>query len=812
MVRSLFRFPVLLLLFLGFATNNCYTRPKKSGILDYMNFSNLVLYMTGVELPLEVQVNGLTGGTLVVELGSTGEQLTFTGPGADAFEGLYEPNQVYTMSIVTNPVTTPTQTCIISNPSLTLTFSSKTFVVNCAENWYKVNIAVSAIAPTNNTDLGVLNNAVELITTQTNGTISFNVGDGMPYDITIGAVPTFPNTHVCQILGTPSGTIAAADVNLKINCLSIMSTSFAGGAYMPSTKPMVFTFSGPVYGCILDSTGGGPPYYAGAAVGGTNLNYPGNTVQIVPVSAPWSFGGAVLFPQQVNFTLNGCTDGDVVANSGAALSVTVKMLDGDVYFVSDATGNNSNSCMAINDACKTIQAAVSECTSSYTCNVFVEGGTYPIATAAGQITMTSTAGVRLLGSFDPTFTTQNLDLTPSIIKDTRVAGACGTTGMGTNECVPIIITPGGMFGDTKKAHIFQGFSVWANTDNRFSAAIKIAYGDTNSFSYLFGNYISGGDLPGTSYSGSMRVGIYLLGSQSNNQIDMNVIKGGIGVDNSHAIYSSDASMYLFRNRLSADTAIWNASAIDITNYSNRSMAIINNTINFRHKADNTVSSFYSYGINSNELSVASSLYYIAGNTIYAGGGTNNNTAMRIAGPVASNAQILNNILQVPNTASSPLCAEFQVTPSASAIFQGNNLDCSSPGKLLVSNSVNYPYYCTDGTFNSGTVLCILLSASFLDTTRGNQNFTKVPVFTAPPIGKPWLAFFPTPGVGAPCAIAYGGVETNSYFIADFDTFYKQDAVIGSSVSRTASFGGSTPSGSSGYSIGAFEIDDPSCSP
>ncbi|MGJ4788385.1 hypothetical protein [Leptospira koniambonensis] len=800
-------YSILLIVFM-MSTMGCYTRPKKSGILDFMNISNFVSYLTGTAFPLNVQVNGLTNsGTLVVELGSTGEQLTFSAAGSDSFSGYYDPNIVYTLSIITQPATLPTQTCIISNPNLTLTFASTTFVVNCAENWYKANVTVTGIDSANTTNLEIYNNGTDLKTRTSVGTVSFDVGDGMPYDITFGAVPTVPSTHTCQVVTSPpNGTINGADVNLQISCLSLMKTSVpAAGSFFPSTKAMVFTFSGPVSGCSLDATAGGPPYSAGTASGSPGVTYSGNTAIVAPTTLPWSFG-ALTFPLSVTFILTGCKDGVALANNGATISLNVKMMDGDVYFISDASGNDSNSCADPSDSCKTIQTGVNQCSSSSICTVFVEGGDYIISGTVSPITLNSIGGVRLLGSFDSTFGVQDLDGTPTRIFDNRSIVQCPGTSLSVNECAPITITASLMAGDTTKAHVVQGFSIFADETKQNAFGIRILNGDANSYVYIYANYISGGQGGlGVENAGGRRGGIYLLSSQSNNQIDTNVIKGGFGAANSTAVYSNDSNVYLLRNRISGDKAVNDSHSVVLVNFVDRLVAIINNTMNFRPYTDGSVTSQASYGIR-NEENTALIKFYIAGNTIYSGGATvGSNYGIFMTG-VATNAQIANNLILGQGT-SNDICASFSTTPSGSSIFRGNDLACSA-GKYITVNSTNYPYYCSDGTFNSFSLLC-LVGNTFLDATRGNQNFIDAPSFNGYPALQPWLAL--SPANGGPCNITFGGVETSAY-LNSFDVNYKIDAVIGAPNIRTNSSGGTTPSGSNGYTIGAFELDDSGCAP
>ncbi|PJZ26322.1 hypothetical protein CH352_07050 [Leptospira hartskeerlii] len=818
----------LLLIVFALNTMGCYSRPKKSGLLDYMNISNIVSYLGGTASEINVQVNGLTNsGILIVELVSTGEQITFNagaGTLTDTFSGVYDYNQTYTLNIFSQPATSPTQTCIISNPNLNLNFYNKTFVVNCAENWYKANVSVTGIDSTNTTNLQIYNNGTDLKTRTSNGTVSFDVGDGLAYDITIGTVPTVPSTHTCQVVTSPAnGTISGADVNLQISCLSLMKTSVAAGGFMPSTKAMTFTFSGPVTGCILDSTGGGPPYSAGTANGSPGVTYIGNGARIAPTTLPWSFG-ALTFPQQVNFTLTGCSDAVASANNGAALSVTIKMMEGDVYFVRYAAGDDSNSCLDPSDACLTIQAAVNKCSSSFICNIFVEGGVflsgdgiYKITSSVSPITLTSSGGIRLLGSFDSTFNTQSLDATPSTIVDARPnsgGGSCaGSVGLGTDECAPITITAAGMGNDPNKAHVVQGFSIVADITKKFAFGIRIVNGNSDSYSYIIGNYISGGNTSGNSATGGVRGGIYLNSSNSTNVIDTNVIKGGYNVDGSYGVVTFSANAYLYRNRISGDKtnlSTGTSAAVNITSYNDPVIAILNNTMNYRQYSDSSdVTSFFSYGINSYE-NTATTKYHIAGNTIYSSGGINSNTGINMYG-VSTKAQMLNNLVHIPSGSASPTCAHFTNTPTTSSVFQGNDLDCST-GTKVISSGTSFNVYCTSGAFST-SALCSLTTTFLNDiivNTRGVQNFTNTPIFAAYPALQPWLALGLATGSGGSCNIVYGGVNTFSS-LGSFDSEYLLDATIVSPVTRV---GGEsqTPPGSYGYSIGAFEVDDTSCVP
>ncbi|TGM86624.1 hypothetical protein [Leptospira licerasiae] len=805
----------LFLIVFAFSTFGCYSRPKKSGLLDYMNISNIVSYLGGTASEINVQVNGLTNsGILIVELVSTGEQITFNagaGTLTDTFSGVYDYNQTYTLNIFAQPATSPTQTCIISNPNLNLNFYNKTFVVNCAENWYKANVSITGIDSTNTTNLEIYNNGTDLKTRTSNGTVSFDVGDGLGYDITIGAVPTVPSTHTCQVVTSPAnGTISGADVNLQISCLSLMKTSVAApGSFFPATKAMNFTFSGPVTGCALDATAGGPPYSAGTASGSPGITYTGNTAKVAPTSLPWSFG-ALTFPLDVVFILTGCKDAVAFANNGATISLNVKMMEGDVYFISNTSGSDSNSCADPSDSCKTIQTGVNQCSSANVCTVFVEGGDYIISGAVSPITLTSSGGVRLLGSFDPTFSIQDLDSTPTRIFDNRSLIQCPGNTLGTNECAPITITPSGMAGNSAKAHVVQGFSIFADETKKFAFGIRIINGDANSYSYLYANYITGGQGGlgvENSAAGGIRGGIYLLNSKANNQIDTNVLKGGFGADTSYGVYNYDSTAFLLRNRISGDKGFTSA-AIGVTSYTDPVVAIINNTMNFRQYTDGSVTSTYTYGVYSFE-SAANTKYYIAGNTIYSAGASGgSNYGMFMSGS-ATKAQMVNNLIMAQG--ANGVCATFDNDPVPTlASFRGNSLNCSA-GTLVHSGSTNYNLLCSGVFTNSALCALALLSDKFLNdglsTVRSDQNFTVNPSLSGYPVAQPWLSM--SLANGGPCAIAFGGVETSGY-LNSFDPPYKLDAVIGAPVTRTTSSGGTTPSGSAGYSIGAFELDDSGC--
>lgn len=485
------------------------------------------------------------------------------------------------------------------------------------------------------------------------------------------------------------------------------------------------------------------------------------------------------------------------------------MMEGDVYFISDTSGNDSNSCTDPSDSCKTIQTGVNQCSSSSVCTVFVEGGNYIISGAASPISMTSSGGVRLVGSFDSSFSTQDLTGTPTRILDNRTVIQCPGTVLSSNECAPITITASGMAGDTTKAHTIQGFSIFADESKPNAFAIRILNGDANSYVYIYGNYISGGEGGlGVEDSTGTRGGIYLLSSRSNNQIDTNVIKGGFGALSSSAVYSYNSNVYLLRNRISGDKAVNDSHSVLLVNFIDSLVAIINNTMNFRQYSDASVTSQFTYGIR-NEESTALIKHYIAGNTIYSNRATvGSNYGIYMLG-VATNAQMANNIIQAPG--SNGVCAQFATDPNpTTAMFRGNSLDCSA-GTLVRSGSTVYGMLCSGVFTNTALCALALLSDKFLNnglsTARSDQNFTNVPNFNGFPALQPWLAL--STANGGPCNIAFGGVETSTY-LNSFDPIYKVDAVIAAPVTRTTSSGGTTPSGSAGYSIGAFELDDSSC--
>ena len=204
---------------------------------------------------------------------------------------------------------------------------------------------------------------------------------------------------------------------------------------------------------------------------------------------------------------------------------------GNFAYVSAASGNDTNP-GTITAPVATIQRATNIVAGTGADGtIFVEGGTYPISSS-----LTIVDGVSISGSFDSSFTVQDIDLHPTTISDTRTSG-----GDALNSITAMVV-PASVGRETE----IRGLVVNAagNTSQRpnYTTAMSVQGSPTIAGNVLFGGWsnnetsgiVTGGSaapliadnvIQGGYTLGPYSYGIKLFASGSH-LVELNTIEGG----------------------------------------------------------------------------------------------------------------------------------------------------------------------------------------------------------------------------------------------------------------------------------------------
>lgn len=182
-------------------------------------------------------VTGLSGTGLTLQNGT--DTLVITGNNSFAFKTLVPSGGSYSV-VVTQPPTTPSQTCTVANASGKATANVTNVTVTCTTGTVAIGVTVAGLSGTGLVLLDTLQGGATdfLPITGTTTTTQFKtaVPYGSTYNVSVSTQPTSP-AQTCTIAsGTGSGTATqGVAVNVQVTCslgtLSIGGTvsGFAGG-------------------------------------------------------------------------------------------------------------------------------------------------------------------------------------------------------------------------------------------------------------------------------------------------------------------------------------------------------------------------------------------------------------------------------------------------------------------------------------------------------------------------------------------------------------------------------------------------------
>ena len=179
------------------------------------NVTNAHLTCVTTSFTVGGTITGLTGSGLVLQ--NNGGNNTTLPSGSTTFSFTVASGSPYAVSVLTNP-SNPTQSCIVSNASGTVTTANVTNVnINCTTTSFTAGGAITGLA---GSGLVLQNNlgADQPITAGTTS-YSFSVPSSTGYSISVKTQPNTP-TQVCTV-SNPSGTVTNVNVtNATINCVS----------------------------------------------------------------------------------------------------------------------------------------------------------------------------------------------------------------------------------------------------------------------------------------------------------------------------------------------------------------------------------------------------------------------------------------------------------------------------------------------------------------------------------------------------------------------------------------------------------------
>jgi hypothetical protein len=163
------------------------------------------------------QVTGMTGSGLVLQ-DNGGDNLTVNQNGTFTFATQLTTGATYNVTVLTQP-TSPTQTCLISAGSGTVSGNVGTIVVTCSVGTIKIGGTVSGLA---GTGMVLQDNGVDNLKITANGTFTFAtlLPGGAPYSVTVQTQPSGP-AQDCQVTNA-SGTTGSTDItSIQIVCPAV---------------------------------------------------------------------------------------------------------------------------------------------------------------------------------------------------------------------------------------------------------------------------------------------------------------------------------------------------------------------------------------------------------------------------------------------------------------------------------------------------------------------------------------------------------------------------------------------------------------
>lgn len=780
---------ILLLLTLSlFLVSNCTRKPDGNLFIDTMIFSN---FLTNALTPmkLRVQVKGLASGANFTISNQDSESLTISKNGDFEFPKMKTKYSEFSISILSQPVTTPSQTCVITNPVGILSPNHNTVEINCGTKFFPLNLNVFGISTGATGILSVRNGSVDTLNISSDGTYEFSaqVPDLGSYSATI---LTRPNMHDCILEPLPAsiGTINGAPVTLNVNCLSQIHTFPIDQTAIGPNDNLIITFSKPL--TPMSCSFVAPPGTCSADLSASALpsvpaDYSGNRLTVRP-NVNWNAG------LRQCIQLAACTEAGTnrVFNPPRPNSYAVT---NQIKYVS-AGGAVAGACNSVATACANIQYAVSQCNVLSSCFVLVSQGTYSIATIPDRILLIDR--LQLLGGFSTDFQSRNTTTFQTIIRDDIGVGGCGSND--ATSCTPISGSAMTLNSDV----LVQGFTIITNSNNRVSTGIHLNNVATGPNSITIDNNIILGTNSAAPYALMIvRSGIYASTVSPSFRATGNYVLGGSGNSMSVGMRILNGTQGLIQNnRISGGSHVNVNDGLDSSigilinntvNNTTQSLVIANNIINAFHlNGTPAVSATTSFGIQA--LSINSPNFYVLHNTIYGGNGATRSYGIQQQSSGLLNINVLNNQVISNSAASDQICLNYG-TNSVNTLsnLRGNNLfGCNIP---VTTSAGNFRFCGPEPSSLKDSIFCMTPI-----TNLTALNFNHDPLF-ATPTGNLDVMLLNS---NSRCGSVYGGVDPG--YPLPLSQVYLRDI---RALTRSTNIPPTpVPSGSFGYSIGAYEYE------
>ncbi|RHX87353.1 hypothetical protein DLM75_17830 [Leptospira stimsonii] len=780
-------FFLLLISFSFFFT--CVPKPEGSSFIDAAVFSN---FLTNAQTPLnlKIRVQGLANGGFFTITNQDSEVLSITGNGDFEFSKKKPKYSEFSVSVLSQPVVTPSQTCQITNPTGILSPDSNLVEVRCGTKFFNLNLNVYGIATTATGTLSVRNGAVDTLNLTNDGTFSFSgqVPDLGSYSATI---LSSPNKHTCVMETIPpaTGSINGSSVTLNVNCLSLIDSLPIDQTAIGPLDNVILTFSKPVTPMSCNFSAPPAPCFgdmSASALAPTVASYTANTLTIRP-NLNWNSG----IRQCIQ--LSGCTEAgtnrpfNLPRPTSYAVTNQIKYVNG--------LGANVGSCGSVATSCNSIQYAVSQCNTLSPCFILVAQGTYPISVLSDRIILKDQ--LQLLGGFSLDFQSRDIVAYQTTIQDNLGIGACG--GSDLTSCAAIA---GGSLTLTADL-VIQGFTIITNPNNAVSTGIWLNNISTGASTFR----IDQNKILGTASSApyglmQTRSGIYASNVRNSFFITGNYILGGSGNSMSVGLrLFNDTQGFVLNNSISGGShrnlndGIDSSIGIAINNMADnttQSLVIANNIINSFHvNGTPAINAVTSKAIEA--LSINSPNFYVFHNTMYGGSGTTRSFGIHHQSTGVLNLNIVNNQILTNPLATNRVCLNYDVNNvNNTSDLRGNNFFGCNPA---VASSPG-------GQFRVCGIEPSPLRDSFLCltplTNNTQLNFAHDPIFPNPSGNLDVLLL----NSNSKCNSVYGGVDPA--YPPAIAQFYRKD--ITGSLRTSNALPAPVPAGSFGYSIGAFEYN------
>jgi large repetitive protein len=367
-------------------------------------------------------VTGLAGSLVLQNNG--GDDITLTADGTFAFPTTIASGAAYAVTVLAQP-STPSQTCVITNDTGTVTSANVTSVsITCTTNSFKIGGTVSGLS---GTGLVLQDNGGDDLTIAADGTFQFTtpVLSGTTFSVTVLTQPT-TLSQTCTVTGG-SGTVGGADVSsVMVDCTTdrftisgtisgldgtvVLQNNGTNDLSVTSNGTFSFTTtvaSGDPY-AVTVLTNPTTPWQTCVVTSDTGTVTDANITDVVVTCStnPYTIGGTVTglaSGDSVTLRQNGGDDLTVSANNG--FTFTTPVLSGATYSVTVATNPSSpvsQSCAVTNASGTVAGANITNVVVTCTTNTFTIGGS--VTGATGPLVLENNLGNDLTVNANGTFT------------------------------------------------------------------------------------------------------------------------------------------------------------------------------------------------------------------------------------------------------------------------------------------------------------------------------------------------------------------------------------------------------------------------